>query len=65
VNAVVCSKEKKSDKNAKKTKKGLDRADIVRDFRVRDAGRLKKPDILKHKSWYAAALMRERFSCQP
>jgi len=26
---------------------------------------LKKPDILKHKSWYAAALMRERFSCQP
>jgi hypothetical protein len=37
VNAVVCSKKKKSDKNAgKKTKKGLDRADIVRDFRLRD-----------------------------
>jgi hypothetical protein len=34
VNAVVCSKKKKGDKIVEeKNKKGLDRADIVRDFR--------------------------------
>jgi hypothetical protein len=39
VNAVVYSKKKKSDKKCqKKTKTGLDRADIVRDYRLAFTG---------------------------
>ena len=37
MNAVVCSKKKKGDKKLEeRTKKGLDRADIVRDYRLAD-----------------------------
>ena len=66
VNAVVCPKKKKVTKNArKKTKKDLTGPTLLEISDYATYQGLKKPDILKHKSWYAAALMRERFSCQP